>query len=124
MTLKILAALTLTIAPAAAAAMPVSTFLAKADSLRKKGPLAMLSGDLKLLIRQIKADAKAIRAESRVAEAQGKRKAFCPPPAGIKIGQKEVLEAMKAVPAGDQARTDTKDALRAYLTKQHPCPAA
>jgi len=37
---------------ASAAAMPVSTFLAKADRLQKKGPMAMFSGDLARLPRQ------------------------------------------------------------------------
>lgn len=120
MTLRLLAGLALAVTPVAATAMPVSTFIAKANALKKKGPLAMLSGDLKLLVRQVKADARALRAERRAAEASG-QKAFCPPKGGVELGQKEVLEAMHEVPAAERERTDTKDALRAYLMKRHPC---
>ncbi len=65
----------LALAPVAAAAMPVSTFLAKADKLKKKGPLAMFSGDIKLLMGQVKTDAAELRAENKAAEAAGKPKA-------------------------------------------------
>ena len=122
MTLRMLAGAALLISPVAAAAMPVSTFLAKADALKKKGPLAMFSGDLKLLVRQVKTDASALRAENKAAEAAGRRKPYCPPSDGVKMGQNEVLEAMHAVPATQRGSTDTRDALRAYLADRHPCP--
>ena len=120
-----LAGLALAAAPiSAAAAMPVSTFLTKAEALQKKGALAMFSGDLKLLTRQVKADAAQIRAERLAARAAGKRTAFCPPEAGTKLTDKDVLTAMQAVPAAERARTTTKEALRAFLVRRHPCPAA
>jgi len=122
MTLRLLAGAALLVSPVAAAAMPVSTFLAKADALKKKWPLAIFSGDLKLLVRQVKADASALRAESKAAEAAGRRKAYCAPAGGVKLDEKQVLGAMEAVPAAERARTDTKDALRAYLADRHPCP--
>src|SRR5437870_12154951 len=74
MFLRFAFAFSVLIVPVAASAMPVSTFLAKADALRAKGPLALLSGDLKLLTNEIQA-----------AERAGKPKAYCTPGAGVKL---------------------------------------
>jgi hypothetical protein len=123
MKLRIAAGLLLVMTPlASAAAMPVSTFLAKADRLQSKGPLAIFSGDMKLLQNAIKADAAALRAERVAAQAAGKRPAYCPP-GPIKMGVREVMGAMRAVPPAQRARTDTKDALRAYFAGRFPCKA-
>jgi hypothetical protein len=32
-----------------------------------------------------------------------------------------VMSAMEAVPPAQRARTDTRDALRAYVTRRFPC---
>ena len=101
--------------------MPVSTFLTKAESLKKKGPLALFSGDLKLLTNQVKSDARQLREERLAAKAAGRPTAFCPPDAGVKLTDKDILVAMQAVPPADRARTDTRAALKAYLARRHPC---
>ncbi len=124
MKLRMLAGALLALAPVAATAMPVSTFLAKADKLEQKGPLAMFSGDLKLLMGQIKTDAAELRAENKAAEAAGRRKAYCTAPGGVKMSNRDILAAMQAVPPAQRARTNTKDALRAYFARRFPCPAA
>ena len=123
MKVRIAAGLMLVVAPlASAAAMPVSTFLAKADRLQSKGPLAMFSGDMKLLQTQIKADSAALRAERVAAQSAGKRPAYCPP-AAVKMGVMDVIGVMRAVPAAQRATTDTKEALRAYFARRFPCKA-
>jgi len=122
MKLHLLAALAIVAVPAAAAAMPVSTFLAKADALRAKGPLAIFSGDLKLLMRQVKADAAALAAENKAAQAARRPKSYCTPAAGAKMDEKEVLAAMQAVPAAERSATETRSALRAHLARRYPCP--
>lgn len=116
------AALCLFVAPTAAhaATMSVATFLNKSESLRKKGPLALLSGDLKLLMNQVKADSASLRAENKALEAEGKRKAYCTP-SGFKMDEKDIMEAMKAVPAERRAATSTKAALRDHIARRHPC---
>lgn len=106
-----------------AAAMPVSTFLDKADRLQKRGPLALMSSDLKLLMNQVKADAAQLRAENKTAEAAGRRKAYCTPAEGVKLGNRDILAAMNAVPPQQRATTQTKDALRAYFARRFPCRA-
>ena len=106
---------------APAAAMPVSTFVTKAEALKKKGPLAVFSSDLKLLMKQIKDDAAALRTERLGAEASGKRGAFCPPASRAKLTDKDVMQAMEAVPPARRAQTKTKDAMRAYMARRYPC---
>ena len=123
MKFRILAGAMLALAPVAATAMPVSTFLAKADKLQRKGPLAMFSGDLKLLMGQVKTDAAELRAENKAAAAAGKPKAYCTAPGGVKMSNRDILSAMQAVPPAQRARTSTKDALRAYFARRFPCPA-
>ena len=70
----------------------------QADKLKKKGPLAMFSGDLKLLMNQVKADAGQIRAKRLAAKAAGRPTAFCPPDGGVKLTDRDILVAMRAVP--------------------------
>ena len=124
MKFRILIGAMLAVAPVAAtAAMPVSTFLAKADRLKSKGPLAMFSGDLKLLMGQIKTDAGELRAENKAAAAAGKPKAYCTPDGGVKMSDRDILAAMQAVPPAERSRTSTKAALRAYFARRFPCPA-
>jgi len=107
-----------------AGAMSVATFLAKAESLRKKGPLALMSGDLKLVTKQIQADGAAIRAERQAAQAAGRQPNHRPPAGGVKMTDKDILAAMQAVPAEERARTSTKDAMRVYLARRFPCGRA
>lgn len=123
MTLSLIAAALLlgAAAPAPAPAMTVAAFIAKADGLKKKGPLALFSGDLKLLTSQIKADGASIRAERLAAKAAGKLTAFCPPEAGVKLSDKDVMQAMQAVPAAERGRTSTRTALRAFMARRFPC---
>jgi hypothetical protein len=107
----------------AASAMPVSTFLDKANRLEKKGPAALFSSDLKLLTRQIKADAAELRAENKAAEAARRRKAYCTPAGGVKLSNRDILEAMNAVPPAQRASTQTKEAMRSYFARRFPCSA-
>jgi hypothetical protein len=104
-------------------AMPVSTFLAKAETLQKKGAMAIFSGDLRLLTKQIKSDAAQLRAANQAAAAAGRPKAYCTPPGGVKLSNRDVLGAMQAVPAPLRATTSTRDALRAYFVRRFPCRA-
>lgn len=107
-------------APAAAASMSVATFVAKADSLKKKGPLALLSGDLKLLMNQVKADSADLRSENEALAAAGKPKAYCTPEK-FGMGEGEIVAAMRAVPVQRRSSTSTKAALRDYLARRFPC---
>ena len=109
------------LAASAAPAMPVSTFLPKAEALERKGAMALFSRDLKFLTNQIKKDLGEIRAERLASKAAGKPTAFCPPAEGGKLSDKDIMVAMRAVPAQQRASTSTKDALKALLVRRYPC---
>lgn len=106
---------------AAASAMPVETFLAKADALERKGAMAVFSKDLKLLMNQVKKDAGELSAANKAAAAAGKPKAYCTPGGGVKLSNRDVLSAMRAVPSAQRASTSSKDALKAHLARRYPC---
>lgn len=101
-------------------AMPVSTFIQKAERLERKGPLALFSGDLKLLTKQIKADFASLRAERLAAKGAGRATAWCPPEK-VAMSDKDVMAAMRAVPPSARAQTDTRGALRAMMVRRYPC---
>ncbi len=120
MHLRVAAGFLALVMPAASSAMPVQTFLVKAEALQTKGFAAMFSSDLKLLMNVMKSDAAALRAEREAATAAGKPAAYCPP-GPVKLTNKDVMQAMQAVPAAERSRTDSRDALRTYLNSLYPC---
>jgi hypothetical protein len=105
-----------------AQAMPVSTFLAKADALKKKGPLALLSGDLKLLKAEINNSAKAYGTDVRAARKAGKLTHSCPPQGTtLSMNADELLGHFKAIPAADR-NMSVKAAFYGLMKKKFPCP--
>jgi hypothetical protein len=113
-----LAALTLA---APAAAMPVSTFLAKFHSLEAKGALATVTSDATLLKTELQDDAAALRAERLAAVQAGTTPAYCPDAAAGPPSFDEIIGALNEVPPADQGKTEVKDALRAYMARRFPC---
>jgi hypothetical protein len=118
---KLLPAVLLAIVPLSAAnAMDVATFLVKADALQKKGMLALMSSDYKLLKAEIETNAKILRAERLAAERARRRPAYCPP-AKQSLDSDEILAAFRSIPAAQRPRVQVKDALRALLVRKYPC---
>jgi hypothetical protein len=118
---KLLAAILLAFVPLGAAnAMDVATFLAKAEALQKKGMLALMSSDYKLLKAEIETQAEVLRAERLAAERARRRPAYCPP-AKQSLGSDEILAAFRSVPVAQRPRVPVKDALRALLARKYPC---
>ncbi len=107
---------------AAAGAMPVDQFVAKADALRAKGFGALFSSDYAYLSDAIKADAAALKVERETATAAHRTPAYCPP-GPLKMGSGEIMAVMQAVPVAERSRTDTRDTLRAYFASRFPCRA-
>lgn len=103
-----------------AAAMDVATFLGKAEALQRKGPLALLSGDVKLLMGELSDATKALRTERLAALAAGRVPAYCPPEK-IHLSSDEILAGFQAIPAAERPRTPVKDALRSLYAKRFPC---
>ena len=122
---KLFLGLTLAALPQAAAraqSMPVSTFLAKADALQSKGPLALMSSDLGLLKREVRAAGKSLRDERLALVAAGRKPAYCPP-AKSSMNSDELLAAMRAISPAERPRTDVRSALKLLMIKKYPCPA-
>ena len=108
-------------AAAAAGDMSVATFLAKADALKAKGPLALLSSDIKLLQGEGQAAGAAYRAQLD-AERKAGHPSSCPPK-GVKIGGDELMAQMRKYPAATRQRITVKAAMVDMLRAKFPCPS-
>jgi hypothetical protein len=118
---KFLLVAALVVLPVTAAhAMTVSVFLQKAEALKKRGPMALLSSDLGLLKTEVRTAAAALKSERDAATRAGRRPAFCPP-AGTSLGADEVLTAFRAIPEPQRQRMEVRDALRMYMARRYPC---
>lgn len=98
--------------------MAVSTFLAKADSLKAKGMMAMLSSDVGLLKAEVKSAGIAYRADVNA----GKPPKSCPPPKGlVKMDSDELIASFRTIPAPQQKTTSVRTAFANYMVKRFPC---
>jgi len=119
--LKPMTILSILVLPTAAVAMPVSTFLAKADALMKKGPMAVFSGDIGLLKGEMTTSFAQLRAEQVAARKAGRKPELCMP-AKVGVRPNELLGHLRAIPAA-QRRMPLKDALGTWMQKKYPCPS-
>ena len=107
-------------ASSAANAMDVATFLAKADALKSRGPLALLSSDLGLLKNEAQNAGQALKAERLAQAAAGQPTAYCPP-AQSGMNSDELIAAMRAIPAADRPRISVQSAMKAVMVRKFPC---
>jgi hypothetical protein len=104
-----------------AQAMPVSTFLAKAGGLEKKGMMALFSSDIRVLKKEIQQSALAVRNEQIGARKAGRRPASCMPDS-IKLNSKELLDYLRSIPAPQRAMP-IRQAFQGFASRKYPCPA-
>ena len=119
---KTTAAMLLALAPLSALqaqAMPVSQFLAKADTLQKKGAMALFSSDFRLLKREIQTSGKQLRAEQLAATKAGRKPATCMPQKAA-MNSSELLAHFRSVPP-EQRNIPVKTALAGLMRKKYPC---
>jgi hypothetical protein len=116
----IVTALSVFAAPVFAQNMPVSTFLEKADALKAKGMMAMLSPDIGVLKKEIQAAGLAARAERQAREAAGQPRLACPPEK-VSMNSDELIEAFRAIPAAQRPRVTVKQAMTEMVRKRYPC---
>jgi hypothetical protein len=119
----IAAALLLTAAPLSALqaqAMPVSNFLAKAEALKKKGPMALFSSDIGLLKKEIQNSAKALRAEQIAAQKAGRKPPVCMP-AKAAVNSNELLAHFNSIPAAQRSMS-VQAGFAGLIRKKYPCP--
>ena len=100
--------------------MSAAAFLAKADALRAKGPMALLSGDIKLLKSEGQAAGLAYRARLKAEKAAGQPPHSCPPPKS-RINSTQVIEHLRTYPAPTRTRTTMKMAIADLMVKTYPC---
>ena len=111
------AALPLT--PGMAQSMPVSEFLAKADRLEKKGPMALLSSDFGKLKAEITNSGKQLRAEQGAARKAGRAPATCLPEKAS-VTSAELLAHFRAIPSSGR-NVPVKVAFADLVRKKYPC---
>lgn len=109
--------------PAAAQSMRADVFLQKAESLKKKGPLALLSGDMGKLKGEIQGSAAQLRAERLAAAKVGQKPAYCPPENAGGLEVSEIMGHFESIPAAERARINTKEAFKRLMVKKYPCRA-
>ena len=102
--------------------MPLQTFFLKAEALEKRGALALLSSDYKLLRREMQTSAAQLRNE-RLAAAKARTKpAYCPP-TSTPLTSEEIVTHFRAIPVAARLKMSTRDGFRSLLAKKYPCPA-
>lgn len=116
-----LAALTPVAAAAEPGAMPVATFLAKADALRAKGPFALMSSDYKLLKAEVTGAAQAYRARLR-AEVTAGKPSSCPP-AKAPFNSNDVIGQMHGYPVAARSQITVAAAVADLFRSRYPCAA-
>jgi hypothetical protein len=110
------------IVPALAHAMTVAEFLVRADALKAKGMMAMMSSDLPVVKGEMQAATTAYRTDVDAARAKGRTDLGCPPPKGqAKISSDMIMADLAAIPKAAQARTTVKTALYDAMRKRYPC---
>ncbi len=104
-----------------AQSMPISTFLAKADALKKKGPMALFSGDIGLLKKEVQNSAKNVRNEQIAAKKAGKKLPYCLPEKAS-FNSTELLDHFRALPPA-QRSAPVQAGFVSLVRKKYPCPA-
>ena len=117
----LLAALVAVIPVAALQAMPVETFLQKAEALQQRGMMALVSSDYRLLRREVETATASLRAERQSAQRAGRPPAYCPPEQGGSLTSADILGHFRTIPPAQRARLQVRDALRTLLARRYPC---
>ena len=111
--------------PAAASAqsMNAETFYQKAMGLKKKGPLALFSGDIKVLMREGQGAGKAAGMARKAALKAGTRPRYCPPSEVRGMGQSEYMDRLARIPQAERRRIDMTEATNRIMGGKYPCAA-
>jgi hypothetical protein len=120
-----LAGLAAMTAPAIAAEpMTVADFLAKTNTLRSKGLLAIGSPDIQLLKDEVTSATVAYRADLAAQRAAGQPPHSCPPPRGqVPLTSTDLIAEFNAIPPAERT-VGVKAAFYAMMKKRYPCKAA
>jgi len=106
-------------AMAAAGDMNIATFLAKADGLRAKGAMALLSSDFKVLKSEGEAAGASYRTRLQRERAAGKPSSC--PPQGTRINSDQLLTHLRSYPAENRQSISIRTAMADWFIRTHPC---
>lgn len=108
--------------PVTANAMSLAEFLAKADALKAKGMLAMMSPDLPVVRNEMKAASDSWRAAVDAARAKGRTDMGCPPPKGqAKVTSDMLMADFAAIAPARRAKMTVRDAFTEVMKRRYPC---
>ena len=109
-------------APAIGQAMNAEQFYDRATALQSKGVMALFSGgEIKALRAEGQAAGDKAAENRRKALAAGRSARFCPPPGPGKMGDKEFMARLSAIPAVERSRIDMTEAMTRILATKYPC---
>mgnify|MGYP003297438424 CR=1 FL=1 len=119
------ASLLLLAVPVAASAqsMNAETFYQKAMGLKKKGPMALFSGDLRILMREGQGAGKATGLARKAALKAGTKPRYCPPEEVRGMDRSEYMERLARISPAERRRIDITEATTRIMAGKYPCPA-
>lgn len=120
---RIFAAAAIAAASSASAApgdVNAQAFYAKALSLKAKGPLALMSGDIKPMKAQMTDAGNRVRAQNLAAQKSGKA-LYCPPASAKGAGAGFVIDGLAAIPDARRKQLTLTEAWREILISKFPC---
>jgi hypothetical protein len=115
------AAALLVLTGGSAQAMTVAEFLAKANALKAKGALALMSSDYGLLKGEIANIGTVYRADLQAARAAAHPPHSCPPPRGqVRMDSSQLLAELEKIPAAQRGMS-MKAAFYGIMKRRYPC---
>ena len=96
-------------------------FLDRANRLKAKGPFAFFDSDYGRLKAEATAIGKAIGDDRIAAERAGRPILYCSPTARAQLGSFEFIDGLQAIPPGERAQMNLKEAMLRVLQKKYPC---
>lgn len=102
--------------------MSVATFLARAASIERLGPLALATPQGHQLKGEVIAAGKRYKARIDAERRAGRRTTSCPPESGS-LTPDQWLSHLRSYPASARRKVSIYSAFDALMKKRYPCPA-
>ncbi len=99
--------------------MSVAEFLRRADHLRSMGPLALLSGDVRVLRQEGEAAGRAYRSRLQTERAAG-NPSSCPPQP-VRVNSDQMLAHLRTYPVAARPNTTMRTAAADFMIRTYPC---
>ena len=100
--------------------MSVGAFLAKAEALKKKGPLALMSRDVGLLKGEVQASGQSYRERIKADKAAGRKPHSCPPEKAS-MNSDDLLAHLRSYPAASRKSVSMNQAFSDLMKTRYPC---